>query len=163
MKTIKKIWGVIVNALKWAVAATSMYFICNAIHPRIRPFLWKLAGVKIKGKICIGYDVYFDVNNSGKIIIEDGVWITSRSLLLCHKRDITNYKYGDDYNKLPYHIKPVHLKKGCCIGMGSIIMPGVTIGEGAIIGAGSVVSKDIPPYTVAVGNPCKVVKILNQQ
>ena len=37
-------------------------------------------------------------------------------------------------------------------------MPGVHIGDGAIIGANSVVAKDIPPYTIAVGNPCRVVK-----
>ena len=42
--------------------------------------------------------------------------------------------------------------------MSSIVMPGITIGEGAIIGAGSVVTKDIPPYTIAIGNPAQVVK-----
>lgn len=37
-------------------------------------------------------------------------------------------------------------------------MPGVTVGEGAIIGARSVVTKDVPAWTIAVGNPCKVIK-----
>lgn len=46
--------------------------------------------------------------------------------------------------------------------MKSIIMPGVTIGEGAIIGTGSVVTKDIPPYCVAVGNPAKPVKFFDK-
>ena len=44
------------------------------------------------------------------------------------------------------------------IGMNAMILSGVKIGKGAVIGAGSVVSKDIPPYAIAVGNPCKVVK-----
>ena len=44
--------------------------------------------------------------------------------------------------------------------MGTIVMPGVTIGEGAVIAAGSVVSRDIPPYTIAAGSPAKVVKEL---
>ena len=44
------------------------------------------------------------------------------------------------------------------IGMNSLILSGVKIGKGAVIGAGSVVSKHIPPYAIAVGNPCKVIK-----
>ena len=46
------------------------------------------------------------------------------------------------------------------IGRESIIMPGVTIGQGAIIGSGSVVTKDIPDWTIAVGSPAKVIKEL---
>ena len=53
---------------------------------------------------------------------------------------------------------PIVIKDGAHIGIGAIIMPGVTIGEGAIIGAGSVVTRDIPPYCVAVGAPAKVIK-----
>ena len=44
------------------------------------------------------------------------------------------------------------------IGANSVILPGVHINKGAIIGAGSVVTKDIPPYAIAVGNPAKVIK-----
>jgi len=52
----------------------------------------------------------------------------------------------------------VVLKKNCCIGSHSVIMPGVTIGENTIIGAFSFVNKDIPPNVVAVGVPAKVIK-----
>ena len=44
------------------------------------------------------------------------------------------------------------------VGMETLIMPGVTIGDGAIIGAGSLVTKDIPAWTIATGRPAKVVK-----
>ena len=44
------------------------------------------------------------------------------------------------------------------IGMNAMIMPGVTIGEGAIVAAGSVVAKDVPPYTIVGGNPAKEIK-----
>ncbi|MDE6407021.1 MAG: hypothetical protein K2K48_06295 [Anaeroplasmataceae bacterium] len=54
--------------------------------------------------------------------------------------------------------KPVIIGDKTWLGANVTVLPGVTIGEGAVIGAGSVVTKDIPPYTVAVGNPCKVVK-----
>ena len=46
----------------------------------------------------------------------------------------------------------------CWLGAGVIVCPGVTIDEGAVIGAGSVVTRDIPPYSVAVGNPCRVIR-----
>ena len=46
----------------------------------------------------------------------------------------------------------------CWIGAGALIMPGVTIGDGSIIGAGSIVTHDIPPNTVAYGNPCRPVR-----
>lgn len=56
---------------------------------------------------------------------------------------------------------PVHIGKNCWIGAGAIIVPGITIGDNAVIGAGSVVTKDIPANVVAVGNPCKVLREIN--
>ena len=49
-------------------------------------------------------------------------------------------------------------KKCVAIGEGCVILPGVTIGDRAVIGAGSVVTRDIPADTIAVGNPCRVVR-----
>lgn len=57
---------------------------------------------------------------------------------------------------------PVKIGNGCWIGGGVIILPGVSIGDGTVIGAGSVVTKDIPANCVAVGNPCRVVRKINQ-
>lgn len=54
--------------------------------------------------------------------------------------------------------KPITIEDDCWLGRRVIILPGVTIGHGSIIGAGAVVSKDIPPYSVAVGNPARVIK-----
>lgn len=119
---------------------------------------WKKCGVKTTGKFRVGADVYFDAQNAHLITIEDGVWIASRCLILAHKRNLSDYYYGVNCNLLPYKVAPVKICTGACIGMSSIIMPGVTIGRGAIIGAGSVVTRDIPPYTIAVGNPAKVLK-----
>ena len=58
---------------------------------------------------------------------------------------------------------PVTIEDGCWIGGGVIILPGVTIGKGTVIGAGSVVTKDIPPNCVAVGNPCRVIRKINEE
>ena len=58
---------------------------------------------------------------------------------------------------------PVTIGDGCWIGGGVIILPGVTIGKGTVIGAGSVVTKDIPDNCVAVGNPCRVIRQINEE
>ncbi|WP_046242930.1 sugar O-acetyltransferase [Hymenobacter terrenus] len=56
--------------------------------------------------------------------------------------------------------RPITIGDDCWIGGGAIICPGVSIGAGCVIGAGAVVTKDIPPYSLAVGNPARVVKSL---
>ncbi len=57
---------------------------------------------------------------------------------------------------------PVHIGKNCWIGAGALIMPGITIGDNVVIGAGSVVTKDIPSNVIAVGNPCRVLREVNE-
>lgn len=58
---------------------------------------------------------------------------------------------------------PIHIGKNCWIGAGAILLPGVTIGENTVIGAGSIVTRDIPANVVAVGNPCRVLRPINEQ
>lgn len=58
---------------------------------------------------------------------------------------------------------PVHIGRNCWLGAGVIVLPGVTIGDNSVIGAGSVVTKDIPANVVAVGNPCKVLREINER
>ena len=153
------IYNITVVYVQWLIFKSAKNgVIWNRLGKGWRPFLWKLTGVVIKGHCSIGYDVYYDVGNAKRIHIEEGVWVASRCLLLCHKRDLSQYYVGDDYNEQPHKYDDIYLKKGSCVGMGTIVMPGVTIGEGAIVGAGSLVVKDVPPYSIAVGNPAKVVK-----
>ena len=57
---------------------------------------------------------------------------------------------------------PVHIGKNCWFGAGVIVVPGVTIGDNTVIGAGSIVTKDIPANCLAVGNPCRVLRELNE-
>jgi galactoside O-acetyltransferase len=57
---------------------------------------------------------------------------------------------------------PVHIGGNCWLGAGVIVLPGVTIGDNTVIGAGSVVTKDIPANVIAVGNPCKVLREINE-
>ena len=63
--------------------------------------------------------------------------------------------------KIYQYNMPIHIGKNCWLGAGVIVLPGITIGDGSVIGAGSVVTKDIPAGVIAVGNPCRVLREIN--
>lgn len=127
-------------------------------HRMFRPWLLRRMGAKVGKGVYIGDNCKFDLNHSDLLTVEDHVHIASGTRLLCHQRNLSHYYKGDDYAKLGYKLAPIVLKKGCLVGMESFVMPGVTIGEGSIVGAGSLISKNIPDWTIAVGRPAKCVK-----
>lgn len=129
----------------------------------VRAKLWRAMGCHVGKGVCIGHTVACDVGNTNLVTVEDEVIITNGCIILCHRRDMSGYKKGDNAYELPYIYKPVTLKKRCQIGMGTIIMPGVTVGEGAIVGARSVVTKDVPAWTISAGSPCKVIRELTER
>lgn len=72
----------------------------------------------------------------------------------------TNKQAGFSFSqkdKIQEHL-PIHIGNDVFIGANVIVLDGITIGDGAVIGAGAVVSKDIPPYAIAVGSPIRVIK-----
>lgn len=72
-----------------------------------------------------------------------------------------NHKFDDQNNpiyKQGIVIKDVHIEDDVWIGAKSIILPGVTVGEGSIIAAGGVVTRNVEPYTIVAGNPAKLIK-----
>lgn len=64
--------------------------------------------------------------------------------------------------KIYQYNMPVHIGKNCWLGAGVIVLPGITIGDNTVVGAGSVVTKDLPANTVAVGNPCRVLRPITE-
>lgn len=85
------------------------------------------------------------------ISIGNNVRIGSGVGLISASHDNNDY---DKHKTTP----PIEIGNNVWIGMNSIILPGIRIGDNVVIGAGSVVAKDIPSNSVAVGNPCKVIK-----
>ena len=114
--------------------------------------------------ICVdGIEIGDDVLFSWGCTIADN---NSHSTLWSERKDdVKNWKKGLDENKIGFYkdwqnvkTAKIIIKNKAWIGFNSVILKGVTIGEGAIIAAGSVVTKDIPDWTIAAGNPAKVIK-----
>ena len=130
---------------------------------KMRPWLLRRIGCHVAKNVFIGDYVRVDLQHAHMIYIGEYAHITSGCRLLCHQRDISDYCVGDNAASLRYRTGEIHIGKGVMIGMETTIMPGVTIGEGAIIGAGSLVSRDIPAWTIATGVPAKVVKEIKKR
>lgn len=133
----------------------------------------RFASSSIYNPIGINHKCIFStMTKNAKIIIGDNSGFSGTSIGCFSRIEIgSNCKIGantlitdsdwhlDDFRSgIP---EEIIIKNGVWIGVNCTILKGVTIGENALIGANSVVTKNIPPYTIAVGNPCEVIKYLN--
>ena len=156
MRQKRNFWGIIKGL--WI---RGLHHLARHCFPSfVRVFFHRLRGVNIGKNVLIGLDVHIDDDDPTKVIIEDNVFITTGCLFLTHQRNLTEYSFGKWIGECSFTKKTIVIKKGAHIGVRSIIMPGVTIGEGAIIGAGTVVTKSIPDKVVAVGNPARIIRYL---
>lgn len=127
----------------------------------------------------IGDDCYieppFHANWGGKNVhFGNGVY-ANFNLTMVDDCDIfvgNNVMFGPNVTVSPIHPElrskqaqyniPIHIGNNVWIGANSVILPGVNIGDNSVIGAGSIVTKDIPSNVVAVGNPCRVLREINE-
>jgi acetyltransferase-like isoleucine patch superfamily enzyme len=87
-----------------------------------------------------------------------------------HSLDWADRVSDQDFYRQPHTVntetmdyEPISIGKGCWIGARAIILPGITIGDGATIGAASVVTKSVPEFTIAAGNPARIVRELEHR
>ena len=107
----------------------------------------------------IGKNVFI---NSGLLAMaRGGITIEDEARIAANVQLITNNHDPYDLDILP--CKPILICKSAWIGAGATILPGVRVGKHAVVGAAAVVTKDVPDYAVAVGNPAKVVKMLEKE
>jgi maltose O-acetyltransferase len=107
-------------------------------------------GLQLGRNVYIGRSTVFDGGFLWLISVGDDTTISARVEILAHDASTRRF--------LGYSVvAPVTIGSRVYIGVGAIILPGVTIGDEAIVGAGSVVRHDVPPGTLAVGVPAKVV------
>ncbi len=100
----------------------------------------------------VSINPYFRCMSAGNIYIEDDVQIAMNVSLITNNHDF--------YDRAILTVKDIRIKKNAWIGSGSIILPGITIGENSIVGAGSIVTHDVPDNTVVAGNPARIIKEL---
>jgi len=130
----------------------------HMIHPGTRLWLYRKMGVNI-GRDCV-VEMYCNLDDQFPelIFFEDHSGPSRYVTIVCHD-DVAARTEQGSITRHGY-VAPVRMKSYSAIGVGSILLPGVTLHEGAMVGAGAVVTRDIPPYSLAVGVPAKVIKSL---
>ena len=136
--TLLQIKGIIIFKRKVGVLGNF-----TVINPR---------NVSIGADCGINHDVF--ILGAKKIIIGKNVVLSARAMILDSSLDTENYSQV----AFPKHkSNAVIIEDGVWVGAGAIILPGVTIGEKSIVGAGSVVTRDVPPFTIVAGNPARQI------
>lgn len=108
-------------------------------------YLTKVWGMDIHETARFSLSTKFDFTHPKGIHIGEKTYVAFRTSILTH--DMTRGMFVDTY-----------IGKNCFVGAHSLIMPGVKIGDNSIVAAGSIVTKDVPPYTIVAGNPARVIR-----
>lgn len=132
--------------------------------------------IEIGDNVYVGHAAILKGYYKGRMVIGSGTWIGQASFfhaaggltiganvgIAPHVKILTSHheEAGRDVPILeaPIALAPVTVEDDGDLGIGAIVLPGVRVGRGAQVGAGAVVTKDVPPYAVVVGNPARVLR-----
>jgi UDP-2-acetamido-3-amino-2,3-dideoxy-glucuronate N-acetyltransferase len=129
--------------------------------------IWAFAHVKAGAVVGSGCNICDHTYIDPDVVVGDRVTIKSYVYLVDGMRVEDDVFIGphavftnDSFprSRQPFHCESLVLGNSCSIGAGAILLPGVSVGEGAMVGAGAVVTKDVPPFTVVMGNPARVIR-----
>ena len=118
-------------------------------------------GAKIGNHVFIGPGVQIDLVYPHMITIEDYVSIGMNCMIFAHSNPTCSVYLKKHF--YPREIAPVTIKRGAWVPPGTIILKGVTIGENSIVGAGSLVLKDVHPYTIVGGIPARHISKIERR
>lgn len=120
-------------------------FIRNIILVLHRYYLVKLRGMHISSSARISFSAFLDKTNPKGIFIDDETFVARDAMILSH-----------DFSRSCHLTTKIGTR--CFIGVRSVILPGITIGDEVVVGAGSIVTKDVPAHCVVAGNPARVIR-----
>jgi maltose O-acetyltransferase len=139
--------------------------------PALRRALFRMAGYKLGGDVRINQGVFIGARDivfgsdvlvgarchlggGGRIVLGDGVTLSPNVSLTTSTHTIG----GPAKRCGEHHCADIVVERGCWIGIGAVILPGVTIGTGAVVAAGSVVTRSLPPNGLYAGAPARLVR-----
>ena len=127
------------------------------LPPASRVALHRRRGVRVGKRVFIGTEVFIDDAVPSSVTLEDDVTVIAQTTILGHTDYPRHFHrlLGDEETRSDLLTT---ICRGAYLGLRSTILAGVTIGEYAIVGAGSVVTSDVPPYTMVAGVPARVVR-----
>ena len=134
----------ILNSLRYRVSLALRSF------NRVR---YRLQGVSVGSGVFISLGAFIDTAYPHSIEIADDAYITKGAMLIAHDHSVYRLKDSSDDGR-----GFIKIGAGAFIGARAIVLRNVTIGENAVVSAGSVVGKDVPPNTIVMGNPARVIK-----
>ena len=159
--------------------AASIYFIGNRFIMKWFPyiirhiFIRKVLRVQLGSESSVAMGVFFAgkrISIGSNSVINRGVYLDGRAELtigsnvnVSHQTLIQTLTHDPQSPHFIAIEKPVVIKDHVWIGARALICPGVTIGEGAVVGAGSVVTRNVDPYTIVAGNPATKIKMRTNQ
>lgn len=122
----------------------------------LRKLFLQLSGYKVGKDVFIGEDLIIidEPEDRGQVVINDRVAIAPRVTLVTSSRP----NFSRIRNLVSEEKGPIVIENDAWLGTGVIVMPNIHIGEGAVIAAGSIVTRDVPSYSVVAGAPAKHLK-----
>ncbi|MGB0846774.1 MAG: acyltransferase [Thiolinea sp.] len=113
-------------------------------------WLRKVYGMQLHPSVRISFKSHVDKTNPKGVVIKEDTVVAFNATILAHDWATERYGAKNDIT--------TEIGANCFIGCGSIIMPGVTIGDEVVVASGSVVTKDVPPRSLIGGNPAKIIR-----